>query len=283
MGITVTVLGSGSPIPQLDRSGPAFALDDGRGISLIDCGPGTLRQMMVAGLDIPSSTRVFLTHLHSDHTLGLGQFALGGWTLGRRALEIFGPAGTEDLARLWFEEMLGSDIAYRAGLGRPTAGLTDIVAKDYPAGPIVHDDRMEVVAVNGVHTTEDLAYRFNIGERSIVFTGDTAPTDDIAELAKGADVLFHESNLSPSVGRAYAKAEGGSRVWETLQDHHTPPQEAGRIAEAAGVRQLVLIHFLPGFDPEEAVALARTTFSGDVVAAEDFMRVRVGDEIEISR
>src|SRR5690554_4879231 len=117
---TVTVLGSGSPIPQLNRSGPAFALDADDHLAVIDCGPGALRQMMMAGLDIARSTRLFLTHLHSDHTMDLGQFALGGWTLGRRSLDIYGPSGTERLADLWFNQMLDADIAYRAGLGRPT-------------------------------------------------------------------------------------------------------------------------------------------------------------------
>jgi ribonuclease BN (tRNA processing enzyme) len=103
MEINVTVLGSGSPIPQLDRSWPAFALEAGEDVYVIDCGPGALRQMMVAGLDVARSTRLFLTHLHSDHTMDLGPFALGGWTLGRRALQIFGPAGTERLAGRWLD------------------------------------------------------------------------------------------------------------------------------------------------------------------------------------
>ncbi|MPZ52387.1 MAG: MBL fold metallo-hydrolase [Acidimicrobiia bacterium] len=283
MNPTVTVLGSGCPIPTLERSGPAFALDIGTDISMIDCGPGALKQMMVAGLDVARSTKVFITHHHSDHTFDLGQFALGGWTLGRRALHIYGPSGTERIAHLWFEEMLGADIAYRAGLGRPTGGLIDIGSTDCGPGHIFENDEMTVTAAHGVHTTEDLAYRFDVGGRSIVFTGDTAPTDDIADLARGADVLFHESNLVPTARDAYAKTEGGLAVWESLQDHHTPPEKAGEIAQKAGVRQLVLIHFLPGADPRVAEELASSTFDGPVVAAEDLMRVEVGDEIMIHR
>lgn len=282
MNLQIVVLGSGGPIPALDRSGPAFAIDTGASVCMVDCGPGALRQYMRAGLPVERSTQVFITHLHSDHTLGLGQFALGGWTLGRRELNIHGPAGTEELARLWFEAMLESDIDYRASLGRPTAGLSDISATDHGPGTILDTSEMTVTAARGIHTAEDLAYRFDVGGNSVVFTGDTAPTDAIAKLAEGADVLFHESNLVPSLREKYARTEGGLAVWESLQDHHSAPDRAGEIAEKAGVQQLVLIHFLPGADSDMAVEMASGTFSGSVVAARDLMRIEVGEEITVS-
>lgn len=281
--MSVTVLGSGGPIPTIERSGPAFALSAGEDISIVDCGSGTLRQMMIANLPVERSIRVFLTHLHSDHTLGLGQFVLGGWTLGRRSLRIFGPPGTEEMVELWFSRMLGWDVQYRAGLGRPSSGLTDIVVEECGAGPVMSEQGLRVTAADGIHATPDLAYRFDYGDRSVVFSGDTAPADSVAELAAGADVLFHESNLVSSVRDAYASQEGGLAVWESIQDHHSSPANAGEIAQKAGVRYLILVHFLPGADTNLAVEEASARFSGTVLAAEDLMRIEISEDISATQ
>ncbi|MBI3973431.1 MAG: MBL fold metallo-hydrolase [Chloroflexi bacterium] len=276
MPIKVTVLGSGTPLPNLRRAGPAFVAHLSDEPVLVDCGPETLRQMMVAGIEPKLVTKVFFTHLHLDHTLGLGQFVIGGWALGRRKMQLFGPPGTRRMKEVLFDDLWKKDIDYRLSLGRPGGGLADIQVDDVGPGPVYQDERMTVTAAEGIHTTYDLAYRFDHDGKSVVFTGDTYPSDAIIELARGAGAIFHDCNLAPSARRWFERSEGGLRVWESLQDHHSTPENAGRVAAAAGVKKLVLIHLQPTADPEEVARLAQTTFSGEVIPSEDLMEIEVG-------
>jgi ribonuclease Z len=231
--------------------------------------------MQLAGIEPRLVTKVFFTHLHMDHTLGLEWFAVGGWALGRRRLQLFGPPGTRRMKELLFDDLWKKDIDYRLSLGRPPGGLADIEVIETGPGLVYEDDRFRVTAAEGIHTAYDLAYRFDHAGGSVVFTGDTYPSDAIAQLARGADALFHDCNLVPSARDWFARSEGGLKVWASLQDHHSTPENAGRIAAAAGVKKLVLIHLQPTADPEEAVRLARTTFSGEVLAAEDLLEIPV--------
>ena len=276
MPIKVTVLGSGTPLPNLKRSGPAFVAHLSDEPVMVDCGPDTLRQMMLAEIEPKLVTKVFITHLHMDHTLGLEWFAVGGWALGRRKLQLFGPPGTRRMKELLFDDLWKKDIEYRLSLGRPPQGLADIEVIETGPGLVYEDSTMRVTAAEGIHTAYDLAYRFDHDGNSVVFTGDTYPADPIAALATGADALFHDCNLPPSARDWFAGSEGGLQVWASLQDHHSTPENAGRIAAKAGVKKLVLIHLQPSADPEEAVRLAGTTFGGEIVAAEDFLEVSVG-------
>jgi ribonuclease BN (tRNA processing enzyme) len=273
--ITVTVLGSGTPIPTLQRAGPAFVAHLSGEPVLVDCGPETLRQMQHAAIEPKGVTKVFFTHLHLDHTLGLGQFVIGGWSLGRRALHLFGPPGTRRMKEVLFDDLWKKDIAYRLSLGRPPGGLGDIQVTEAGPGLVFKTDDYRVTAAEGIHTTYDLAYRFDHGGQSVVFTGDTYPSEAIAELARGADALFHDCNLAPSARRWFERSEGGLTVWASLQGHHSTPENAGRIAQRASVKKLVLIHLQPTAEAEEAVRLARTTFDGEVICAEDLMNVDV--------
>jgi ribonuclease Z len=174
-----------------------------------------------------------------------------------------------------FDDLWKKDIEYRLSLGRPPGGLADIGVTEAGPGAVYADDRLRVSAAEGIHTTYDLAYRFDHDGKSVVFTGDTYPSDAIVGLARGADAIFHDCNLVPSAREWFARSEGGLRVWESLQDHHSTPENAGRVAAAAGVAKLVLIHLQPTADAEEAVRLARTTFPGEVICAEDLMEIPV--------
>ena len=275
MTIGVTILGSGTPLPNLKRSQPAFVAHLGDEPVLVDCGPGALDQLLRAGIEPRRVTKVFFTHLHMDHTLGLEWFVIGGWAMGRRRLRLFGPPGTRRMKELLFDDLWKKDIEYRLSLGRPPGGLADIEVIETGPGLVYEDDRMRVTAAEGVHTAYDLAYRFDHAGGSVVFSGDTYPSEPIAQLARGADALFHDCNLPPSAREWFAASEGGLKVWASLQDHHSTPENAGRVAEKAGAKKLVLIHLQPSADPVECVQLARTTYSGDVLAAEDLLEVPV--------
>ena len=180
------------------------------------------------------------------------------------------------MKELLFDELWKKDIEYRLSLGRPREGLADIEVIETGPGLVYEDERTRVTAAEGIHTAYDLAYRFDHNGQSVVFTGDTYPSDAIAELARGADALFHDCNLPPSAREWFAGSEGGLKVWASLQDHHSTPENAGRVAAKAGVKKLVLIHLQPSADPAEAVRLARTTFSGEVLAAEDLLEIPAG-------
>ena len=127
----LTVLGSGSPRPDPQRSQPAALLTIGGEHVLVDCGDGTMRRLVEAGVDAASVTRVVLTHLHWDHVLGLPAFAWGSWGLGRRRLEVWGPAGAADLLRTTLQAPFAEQAAWVATLGWDPAGWDDV---DGPRG-----------------------------------------------------------------------------------------------------------------------------------------------------
>lgn len=276
MSVRITVLGSGGPPPSLERSGPAFVLHlDGRPV-LVDCGPGAVRQLLRAGISVPEITQVFFTHLHSDHTLDFGQFVLGGWSLGRRQLQVFGPTGTKHMADVLFGDLWREDIEYRLSLGRSGSGVTNMEIVETRPGVVYEDELCKVTTAEGFHSAYNLAHRFDCDGKTVVFSGDTTVVEAVTDLALGADVLVYDTALVPSVRDYYLHEMQEPKVWESLRKHHSTPEEAGKVAATAGVEKLVLVHLLPMTDPEEAVEEARKEFSGEVLVAEDLMEVSVG-------
>lgn len=266
-GTRVVILGSGTPHANPDRAGPSVAVAVDDAVYLVDAGPGVVRRAVAAGFAPEALKRVFITHLHSDHTLGLPDLLFTPWVLGREApLEVWGPPGiaamVEHVHAAWT-----ADVRVRTeGLeeGSPTGHAAEV--HEIEAG-VVHDARgVRVTAFGVAHGSWDHAfgYRFDTEDRAIVISGDTAPTDAVVSACDGCDVLVHE---------AYARAG-----WETLPEpvqryhasFHTSGVELGAIARAARPRLLVVVHALGFGAPEDALlAEIRLRFEGEVVIAED--------------
>jgi ribonuclease Z len=273
VSLRLLLLGTGSPRPTLERANTGFLVIAGERPILVDCGAGVMRRLLESGHDPARITLLFLTHLHSDHTLDYAEFVLGSWAMGRGELAVYGPPGTERLHRLLLLEPYADDIAYRVSVGRSPAGILDVAVHECPlvAGVIYDDGGLRVLAAPVIHSAPTLALRFEYAGTSLVISGDTAYCQALIELARGADVLVHDACLAPA--RALQPDPLWGNLAERLRHHHATPAEAARVARQAGVRALVLTHVLRGVYEDAAHEEARREFSGTVILGRDLLEV----------
>jgi ribonuclease BN (tRNA processing enzyme) len=265
---------AGGPTPKKTRSGPSHIIVvDGRGY-VVDCGDGVARQMMIAGV-FRTLRHVFITHHHSDHTADYGNLLLLAWgdTL-TTPVDTWGPPPLERITQLFFEmNKPDLDVRQRDESRPPLAPLVHAhdVRRD---GLVMKDDRVTVTCATVEHPLVPmaLAYRFDCPDRSIVFSGDTHKSAALVRLARGADVLVHEALYLPA-----APGTPGSALRKHIVDSHTTAEDAGRVAEEAGVKTLVLSHFVPSETPpitdEQWAAAAATTYRGRIVVGRDLMEL----------
>lgn len=270
--VTVKMLGTGCPRPEIERAGPAQVLLIDNLPILIDCGEGTTAQLMKAGIAPEEVKHLYFTHLHSDHTMGYTQFLFAGWELGRRQLTVVGPKGLKkyhDTIVGMFEE----DIDYRLSLGRPRNGLLDVnIVELEGKGEVSCDIPARVTAAQMDHSILTYAYRFDIQDTSVVISGDTAPTNALVELSKDADILVHDCCLAPTkLYTAEERERNPERqaLWKRINETHCTPAQAAETARQANVKQLVLTHFLPDIDVQKTYEEATEVFSGKVIVPND--------------
>lgn len=272
--IKVIMLGTGSPRPSLERSPSSHLLLVDDLPIMVDCGDGAVTQLLKIGIEPPQIKHLFLTHLHADHVLGYGQFLIGGWAWGRRELTIVGPIGTQKFHER-FVQMMEEDINYRLSLGRSTNGILDnvhIIEVEQP-GAVSCELPMKISAERMVHFVPTFGYRFEIDDKVVVFSGDTAPTEAIVQLSRDADLLIHDAAVA--LTPAYADNPSFQKIWENLQKEHCTPAQAADTALRAGVKKLVLTHFLPGVDVQQVYQEASEVFSGTVIVASDLQAISV--------
>jgi len=265
---------AGGPTPKKTRSGPSQVIVMGDRGYVIDCGDGVARQMMLAGV-FRTLRHVFLTHHHSDHNADYGNLLLLAWGDNlRAAVDTWGPPPIARMTRL-FLELNAQDLDVRErDEGRPALAPLIHPHEIGKAGLVMKDDLVTVTCAVVDHPLVPLAfaYRFDCPDRSIVISGDTRASDALVRLAAGADVLVHEALYAPA-----APGAPGSALRKHIMDSHTTAEDAGRIAAKAGVRTLVLSHFVPAEEPPisdaQWMTAARTHFAGQVVVGRDLMEL----------
>lgn len=271
----VIPLGTGTPVPNPERSGPATAVVVGRRVFLFDAGPGVVRRMAAAGLPIDGVTAAFITHLHSDHTSGLPDLILTSWVMGRSTpMRIHGPPGlrrmTDHVLAAWAE-----DTMVRAkGLERGRPGGYRVDAREVTGG-VVHDSggvKVTAIRVSHGEWKYAFAYRVDAAGRSVVISGDTRPSGALARAAAGVDVLVHE--VYPESRIALENRPGGELWPRYLREVHTSDVELGRLAARARPRLLLLTHvlFMGANEQEVLDGIRRGGFTGSVVVAKDLAR-----------
>jgi len=273
--VEVTLLGTGCPQVDPKRMGPANLVRHADRAFLVDCGSGTTQRLIEAECAGRLLDAVFLTHLHSDHIVDLYQLFVSSWHQGRRVPQrVFGPPGTrrfvDALFALWKPE-LDQRIAHEKRLNMD--GLR-VEVTEFAPGLAYEKDGIAVRAVEVAHQPVQFAYGFvfEANGRRLVFSGDTAFCPALIEAAKGADVLVHEcfihGVMRPVPG---IRSEEGLR---NVASYHTLSSEVGKVAAAAGVRCLVLNHFVPTqFDRTGVLAEVRRDYAGPIVIGEDLMRL----------
>ena len=277
----VIILASGGgPRPRKDRGSTAHAVIVDGVLYVVDCGNGVARQLVQAGVPLPSLRHVFVTHHHSDHNADYGNLLWLAWASGLRTrVDAWGPPPLEKMTRLFFE-MNAYDIDTRiADEGRPPLVPLIHVHELTQGGQVMQDERVKVTAALVDHppVVPALAFRFDGPERSVVFSGDTNKSDNLVRLATGADVLIHETLWVPAVDRLVARNPHAATLKKHIIDSHTAVEDVGRVAAAAGVKTLVLSHLVPADDPtiddQMWIGAARPYFKGDIVVAHDGMEI----------
>jgi ribonuclease BN (tRNA processing enzyme) len=247
---------------------------------VIDCGDGVARQLAFAHVPLPTLRHVFITHHHSDHTADYGNLIWLAWTAGLNGrVDTWGPPPLEAMTRL-FLQMNAADIDTRiANEGRPPLAPLVRVHEIREGGVVMEDENVRVSAAVVDHppVVPSFAYRFDAHDRSIVISGDTAPSASLIALARGADVLVHSAMYPDAIDRLVGRVANAPALKASILAHQTSARDAGRIAREAGVKMLVLSHLVPPDDPLVTERMwrdaARAEFGGTVVVGRDLLEI----------
>ncbi|WP_435256670.1 MBL fold metallo-hydrolase [Thioclava sp. FR2] len=279
----ITLLGvKGGPALRQGGAMPTASLLEfaGRRI-LIDCGIGAARSTVYSGVSLLNIDAIFITHLHSDHILELGPLLYTAWTTGlNRPVRVFGPPGIGAYWENFLKAMRFDHDIRLVDEGRPDIAIL-VEVTEFGEGPIVDLDGIEVKAMRVDHppVTDCFALSFAAGTKRVVFSADTCYFPPLADFARGATVLVHEAMLVAGVDKLVARTPGAGRLREHLLASHTTAQDAGRIAAAGMVGQLVLNHLVPADDPDFTEADWRREVSrhwnGHVVVGHDGLVVPI--------
>ena len=242
---------------------------------VIDCGMGVSRQLVIAGVPIPSVKFIFISHHHSDHNLEYGNLVYNAWVAGLSTpIQSFGPKGIEAMTKTYWE-LNKFDVETRIeDEGHPDPRKL-LIAKDITEdGVVLQTLDVKVTAFRTPHPpiTDNFAYKFETPDGIIVFSSDTNYNPKLAEFAKGADVLVHEALYLPWVDRLVARVKNGATLKKHLLESHTTAEDVGRIADAANVKVLVMSHLVPGdLDVTDAdwTNEAKKNFNGRIIVARD--------------
>lgn len=281
-GTRVILLGTkgGPRVGESGRSNPSTLVLINDVPYVIDCGYGTSRQLLAAGVSLNRLRYIFITHHHSDHNLEYGTLFYNSWITGLPArVDAYGPTGLEKMTRDFFNYMKFDIDTRIVDEGRPDPRNL-ISAHDFnKQGVVLVNDDVKVSAALVRHPPikQAYAYRFDAKDRSVVISGDTAYAPELAEFAKGADVLVHEVMYLPGVEAMVRRLPNATRLRAHLLAAHTVSEDVGRIAAQAGVKTLVLSHFVPGDDPsitdDQWAQDVRKHFKGQIIVGKDLMEI----------
>ena len=266
--ITVTILGTGTPFVDAERFGAAVLVDAGGKKLLFDCGRGVVIRLKQAGISPEQIDGLFLTHLHSDHVVGIPDLWLSGWFGGRKApLKMWGPAGTQGLA-----EHLGKafafDIETRSSHGFPREGAI-IDAQEVEDGGLYEVGPVRVTAFRVDHglVKPAFGYRVDHGGHSVVISGDTNFSENLVKFSKGTDCLIHAS-------------------WSTSMKDDTPAsrrsiataEDAARVFSAVIPKLAVIYHYFDAAGQADAI---RAGYRGRFVIGRDLMRIEISSTVTL--
>ncbi len=276
----VTLLGTGTPKPAIDRFGPSTLVEAGPIKFVFDAGRGATQRLAQIGVGFEQVTGVFLTHLHSDHVVGLPDLWLTGWLVARRTnpLRVWGPAGTRDLAA-HLQAAFAFDQQIRISDDKaPTSGSA-LEAIEIAEGTVFDSAGVKVTAFDVDHAPirPALGYRIDYRGHSVVLSGDTRPSTNLIAHAQGVDLLVHE------VAAATPQEYAASPLSRSVLAHHTTPIQAAEVFSRTRPKLAAYSHIVlrPGMPASELLPLTRAGYRGPLVLGEDLMRFTVGDSVTV--
>ena len=287
--LKVTLLGTGSPIPTVERFGPSTLVEAGSEKLLIDCGRGVPIRLWQLHVPMSALTAVIFTHLHSDHIGGFPDLWLTGWLpppFGHRVspMHVFGPIGTRQMIAS-LRDAYAADIRIRIADERLPPEGAAVIVEEIEEGWRYERNGVVVTAFNVDHgplIKPSLGFRVDYAGHSVVISGDTRPSENLIRFSKGADVLIHE------VADARPELLQSSEAARLIIGHHTTPEDAGRVFTRVHPRLAVYTHIVllttdstisaPTID--ELVTETRRTYSGPLVVGEDLMSIEIGATAE---
>ncbi len=280
----VTLLGTGSPPPSMRRFGPAVLVQAGGQNLLIDSGRGVTQRLFQVGLKLGAVDAVFITHLHSDHIVGIPDLWLTGWLEAAYAqrtgpFRIWGPAGTRSMMG-HLEKAYAWDINQRIADQGLKAENVAVQASEVSDAAVVYQSKgVKVTAIEVDHgdlLKPAFGYRIDYDGRSVVISGDTKRSDNLIRGAAGADLLIHQvAAVQPELLK--------DPVYQVILDHHTKPEEAGDVFTRVSPKLAVFYHFvllgtakIPPVSEKDVFEMTRRTYAGPLVLGEDLMAFRIG-------
>jgi ribonuclease Z len=273
--IDITLLGTGSPIPDTNRAGAATLVRAGGATLLVDCGRGVLMRLVAAGVLPVMLDAVLLTHLHSDHITDLNDVITTQWVISGAPtpLRVVGPPRTEEVVDGTLAA-LAPDIEYRIAhhddlTWSPQVEVTEV---EPGASCAFRDAVVRVGATDHRPVEPSVAYRVEAEGRAVVLGGDGVPCETLDALCQGADAYVQTVLRTDMIG-----AVPNPRLQDVL-DYHSSVEDAAKTATRAGVRTLVLTHYIPGMPPGTEDAwreLAAAHFDGEIVLGDDLTTVTV--------
>lgn len=281
----VTILGTGTPVPLIERMGCSILINTPQSNLLVDCGRGAAQRIYQTDTPLKRVNTIFLTHLHYDHCIGISDIWLTGWLNGREEpMLVYGPPGTKDMM-FNLSEAYKEDIHIRR----------DLDEKLYPDGALLFgyditdnhiqeftDLRLESFAVDHNPVPDARGYIVTSKDRKIIISGDTRYMPKMANIAKDADILIHEVSAPNAIRkRSHAIGRNDSHT-DAVIDHHTSPDEATKIFSAARPKLAVYYHIVggPGAE-EEIISTTNNNYAGEFILPDDLTSLSIGDQIVV--
>ncbi|MEP7371912.1 MAG: MBL fold metallo-hydrolase [Chitinophagaceae bacterium] len=245
---------------------------------VIDTGYGVTLKLREAGISLPSLKYIFITHHHSDHNLELGPLLYNAWLSGlSEPIHVYAPIGLKSLLEFYWKSNR-FDIDTRINdEGRPDI-RTLVISHEYSEGILVSNADFEVSALRNIHPpiNESYALKFKLGEKLVVFSGDTAYCPSLIPFATGADYLIHEVMYGPAVEEMVKRRPNAKKLKESILSHHTSAGDAGKIAKEARVKNLILNHFVPPDDlsltDKVWINAVQSAYAGNIIVGKDLLQ-----------